>query len=140
MKKYKVGLFPMVGDLLHLGHILALEEAKEQCEKLIVAINTHPEGKLPVQSVMERVLQAAAVMYVDQVIVYQGRADMDVIAAMLEYHVRFVGDDYRGKEWDGKAQENARGIEPYFIDRSHGFSSTELKQRVVLSQSAKERI
>ena len=140
MKKYKIGLFPMVGDLLHVGHILALQEAKAHCDKLIVAINTHPEGKCPVQTVRERVLQAAAVMYVDQVIVYQGRADMDVIAATLDYDVRFVGDDYRHKEWDGKAQEEARGIDPYFIDRSHGLSSTELKQRVVMSQTAKERI
>ena len=120
----------MVGDLLHAGHIIALEEAKRQCDILIVAINTHPEGKQPVQTVYERYVQAHAVRYVDVVMTYQGKRDMEAIASILNYDVRFLGDDYRYKEWDGKAQEEARGIEPYFINRDHGFSSTELKQRV----------
>lgn len=52
--EYKIGLFPMCADILHAGHILALEEAKRHCDYLIVALNTHPDGKQPVQSVFER--------------------------------------------------------------------------------------
>lgn len=137
-KKYNVGLFPMVGDLLHAGHILALQEAKEHCFFLIVAINTHPEGKQPVQTVLERVMQAKAVTHVDHVITYQGSRDMEALASFFDYDVRFLGDDYREKEWDGKAQEEARGIKPYFIKRDHGYSSTELKQRVYMA-AANER-
>ena len=131
MKKYKVGLFPMCGDLLHAGHILALKEAKEQCEHLIVAVNTHPEGKQPVQSVYERCVQIAAVRYVNEVIPYQGRRDMEAIASCLDYNVRFIGTDYSFKDWDGKKQEEERRIESYFIGRDHGYSSTELKARVI---------
>lgn len=135
IKGYKVGLFPMVGDLLHAGHILALKEARSKCDRLVVAINALPDGKWPVQSLYERVVQVQAVSYVDEVICYQGRMDMEKIAATYDYDIRFLGSDYKGKEWDGKEQEATRGIEPCYIDRSHGFSSTELKIRVATMQA-----
>lgn len=124
------GLFPMCADILHTGHILAIAEAKEHCDYLIVALNTHPDGKSPVQSVFERFAQLSALGCVDKVIPYQGRKDMELIASVLPYQIRFLGEDYMGKDWDGKEQERERGIEWYFISRKHGLSSTELKQRI----------
>ena len=50
----QIGFYPVVGDLLHAGHILALEEAKENCDYLIVGLNCAPDGKNPVQSIYER--------------------------------------------------------------------------------------
>lgn len=131
MTKYGVGLFPMCADILHAGHILALAEAKEHCNKLIVALNTHPDGKEPVQTVAERIIQLWAVKYVDDILFYQGKKDMEMLASTYHYDVRFLGSDYEGKTWDGKEQEEARGIPPYFINRKHGWSSTELKNRII---------
>lgn len=130
-KKYKIGLFPMCADLLHAGHIFALEEASNNCEYLIVALNTYPDGKRPIQSVYERYTQLKAVKHVYDVIPYQGRVDMELIASSLNYDVRFVGEDYRDKDWDGKKQEERRGIPACFLSRSHSLSSTNLKQRIV---------
>ena len=131
VKRNRVGLFPMCADILHAGHIFALEEAKKNCDYLIVALNTHPDGKSPVQSVFERYTQLMAVEHVDEVIPYQGREDMEILASVLEYDVRFLGSDYNGKDWDGKEQETIRGIPPYFIKRGHKLSSSDLKRRVV---------
>ena len=131
MDNKRIGLFPMCADILHAGHILALEEAKKNCDHLIVALNTHPDGKKPVQSVLERYIQLCAVKYVDEVIPYQGRADMEILASVLDYDVRFLGSDYMGKDWDGKDEETRRGIAPYFIGREHGLSSSELKERIL---------
>jgi glycerol-3-phosphate cytidylyltransferase len=128
---YEVGLFPMCADILHAGHILALEEAKKHCNVLIVALNTHPDGKNPVQSVFERYTQLCAVKWVDRVVPYQGKVDMEQLCSSLDYQVRFLGEDYINKDWDGKAQETERGIIPFFISRKHGFSSTELKERII---------
>ena len=128
---YTIGLFPMCADILHAGHILALEEAKKCCDYLIVALNTHPEGKSPIQSVFERYVQLDSVKWVDRIIPYQGTADMEKLALSLDYQVRFLGDDYVDKDWDGKKQEFERGIVPFFISRRHNFSSTELKERMV---------
>lgn len=124
----------MCADILHAGHILALEEAKKNCDHLIVALNTHPDGKKPVQSVLERYIQLCAVKYVDEVIPYQGRADMEILASVLEYDIRFLGSDYLDKDWDGKEQEINRGVAWYFIDRDHGFSSSELKERILIKE------
>ena len=131
MSKPKIGLFPMCADLLHASHLLALREAKDKCDYLVVALNTHPDGKKPVQSVFERYLQLSAVKFVDKVIPYQGKADMEFIAAALDYDIRFVGADYLDKNWDGKAQEIERGIQACYIKRSHNKSSSELKERVM---------
>ena len=130
MSNKRIGLFPMCADILHAGHILALEEAKKNCDHLIVALNTHPDGKNPVQSVLERYIQLRAVKFVDQVIPYQGKADMEILASVLDYEVRFLGSDYMYKDWDGKTQEFERGIETYFIERDHELSSSELKDRI----------
>ena len=68
----KVGLFPMVADVLHAGHILAIKEAKENCDYLIVALYCKPKRKPDiVQSIFERYTQLSAVKYVDEVIPYE---------------------------------------------------------------------
>ena len=136
-KDYVVGLFPMCADVLHTGHIAALKEARAHCDFLILALNTHPDGKCPVESVYERWTKVHELRCVDMVVPYQGRKDMELLAATLQYHVRFLGDDYKDKDWDGKAQEAARGILPFFMNRSqHNLSSTALKQRIVDAQSS----
>ena len=121
----------MCADILHTGHILALQEAKEHCDYLIVALNTNPEGKNPVQSVFERYIQLSAVKYIDQIIPYQGQKDLELLAKSLNYNIRFLGSDYIYEDWDGKTQEQLRGIEPFFISRRHDMSSTSLKARLI---------
>lgn len=120
----------MCADILHAGHVLALEEARKDCDYLIVALNTHPDGKKPVQSVLERYIQLKSVKHVDEVIPYQGRADMEILAATLDYDVRYIGSDYVDKDWDGKEAEKKRRIKPIYIERRHGLSSSELKDRI----------
>ena len=38
----KIGLTAGTFDLFHAGHVLMLEEAKQQCDHLIVCIQTDP--------------------------------------------------------------------------------------------------
>ena len=126
----KIGFYPMVGDLLHAGHILALEEAKNNCDYLIVGLNCLPDGKHPVQSIYERFIQLRAVSYIDEIIPYGGKKDLESLAASLNYHIRFLGEDYKDKTWDGKEIEIQLNKTPYFLKRQHHFSSTELKSRI----------
>ena len=65
----RVGFTCSAFDLLHAGHILMLEEAKTQCDFLIVGLQTDPtidrkEKNKPSQSVVERYIQLKAVTYV----------------------------------------------------------------------------
>lgn len=126
-----IGLFPMCADILHAGHIAALREAKEHCDFLIVALNTKPDNKTPVESVYERWSKLSELKSVDLIIPYEGRKDLELLATTYNYNIRFLGEDYRDKDWDGKDQEEARGIWRYFIKReSHGISSSQLKDRI----------
>jgi len=59
-------------DLLHAGHIVMLKEAKDNCDYLIVGLQTDPsidrqEKNQPVQSVYERYIQLRAVKYIDEI-------------------------------------------------------------------------
>ena len=126
-----IGFYPMVADILHTGHIIAIEEAKANCDYLIVGLNCKPDHKDPIQSVFERFMQLRAVKWVDEIIPYQGREDLELIATSLNYDIRFLGHDYVGKDWDGKTSEEKLGKKIYFLRRQHSFSSTELKQRII---------
>ena len=126
----KIGFYPVVGDLLHIGHILALEEVKNNCDYLIVGLNCAPENKNPIQSIYERFMQLRAVKFIDEIIPYQGRKDLELLASSLNYHIRFLGEDYKDKDWDGKTIETKLGKNPYFLKRQHNLSSSELKERI----------
>jgi len=123
-------------DLLHAGHILMLKEAREQCDFLVVGLQTDPTidrpdtKNKPVQSVVERWIQLDAVKYVDQIIVYQTEKDLEDLLKILDIDVRILGDEYAEKPFTGKEICLARGIELYFNKREHSFSTTELRQRV----------
>ena len=68
-------------DLLHAGHILMLKDAKEQCDKLIVGLQTDPtldrsEKNKPIQTLKERKIQLEAVKYVDDIFVYETEEEL----------------------------------------------------------------
>ena len=128
----KIGITASTFALLHGGHILMLKEAKEQCDYLIVALQTdptidRPEKNKPVQSVFERFTQLAACKYVDKIIPYETEKDLMNILSSIRIDVRILGEEYRDKSFTG---ENLP-IEIYFNSRKHDFSSTELRERVI---------
>lgn len=128
--KQTIGFYPMTADILHAGHIVALEEAKSHCDYLIVGLNCIPDGKNPIQSIYERFMQLRAVKWIDEIIPYQGRKDLEILAASLNYDIRFVGEDYYNKDWDGKDIEQKLNKKFYYLSRKHNLSSTELKNRI----------
>ena len=61
----KVGITFSTFDLLHAGHIKMLEEAKRQCDYLIVGLQLdpsidRPEKNAPSQSIIERYIQSVS--------------------------------------------------------------------------------
>ena len=126
-------------DLLHAGHVLMLEEAKAQCDYLIVGLHTdptldRPEKNKPVQSLVERTIQLNAVKYVDQVVCYQTEAELMELLQVVMPDVRIVGDDYVGKDFTGKEWCFDNGIHIHYNLRQHDFSTTELRTRIKKSK------
>ena len=126
----RIGFYPMAADILHAGHMIALEEAKNNCDYLIVGLNCKPDGKNPIQSIYERFMQLRAVKFIDEIIPYEGKADLELLASSLDYQVRFVGEDYLNKEWDGKQIEKSLSKEVHYLRRKHNMSSSDLKERL----------
>lgn len=131
----KVGFTCSTFDLLHAGHVAMLREAKEQCDYLLVGLQIdpsidRPSKNSPVQTIVERYAQLAAIRYVDEIVVYATEKDLKDILELYNIHVRILGDEYKDKDFTGKEVCQSKGIKLYFNKRNHRFSSTDLRKRV----------
>ena len=129
----RIGFTCSTFDLFHAGHLLMLEEAKKQCDWLIVGLQTDPtidrptEKNKPVQSVFERFVQVESCKYVDKVIPYATEKELKDILLSYPINVRILGEEYQHKNFTGSDLE----MEFYFNQRKHSFSTSELRQRVI---------
>lgn len=131
----RVGFVASSFDLLHAGHVQMLREAREQCDYLIVGLQTdptidRPNKNLPVQTIVERYTQLKGVRYVDEIIPYTTENDLEDILSMYHIDIRILGEEYREQDFTGKDTCKKRGIQLYFNKRDHRFSSTDLRERV----------
>lgn len=118
-------------DLFHAGHIMMLKECKDNCDYLIVGLQTdptidRPEKNKPVQSIFERFIQLQACKYVDEIVVYGTENELLDVLLSYNINIRFVGEEYRAKKFTGKEI-----IPIHYNSRKHSFSTTELRQRVI---------
>lgn len=135
-----VGLTASTFDLLHAGHIAMLREAKSVCDYLICGLQIDPtvdriEKNKPVQTIVERYTQLAAVHYVDEIVPYHTEADLLDILQMYPVNLRIIGDEYKLKDFTGKEECRQLGVEIYYNKRNHRFSSSGLRERVSNEQS-----
>lgn len=132
----KIGFVAGAFDLLHAGHILMLEQAKTQCDYLIVGLQSdpsidRPEKNKPIESLYERWIRLRGCKYVDEVIPYTTEAEILHILQTQSIDVRILGEDYIEKDdFTGLAYCNEMGIEIYYNDRRHNFSTSELRKRI----------
>lgn len=123
----KIGFFPMVADILHTGHVIAIEEAKKQCDYLIIGLHCNPTYKNPQQSIYERYMQLRAVKWVDEIIPYENiNKDKDMIKS-LEYDIYFLGSDHKDDDWELKDEIQNLNKEIIYLKRNHNYSSTRIK-------------
>jgi glycerol-3-phosphate cytidylyltransferase len=139
----KIGITFSTFDMLHAGHVAMLSEARNHCDYLIAGLQTDPTidrpdtKNRPVQSIVERQIQLAACRYVDEVVVYQTEEDLVDLLLILPVDVRILGVEYKGKDFSGRAECVARGIDLIFNGRDHSFSSSSLRKRVAHAETEK---
>jgi glycerol-3-phosphate cytidylyltransferase len=122
-----------------------LQEAKSQCDYLIVGLQTdptidRPTKNKPVQSLVERYVQLKAISVVDEIIPYQTEAELLEIIKAIPIDVRIIGADYLNKDFTGKEIADELGIETYFNRRDHAFSTTNLRLRVWENELNKDNV
>ena len=135
-KDMVVGFTSVVGDMLHAGHALMLDECKQYCDYLYVGLIDDPTKdrpltkNKPVQSLFERYIQLASNRSVDEVIPLDGEADLELALKSLPIDVRFVGEDYIGKGFTGKSLCNDLGIKIIYNRRKHNLSSSYIRKKI----------
>ena len=134
-KNRRVGITFSAFDLFHAGHVKMLEEAKRQCDYLIVGLQTdptldRPEKNKPTQTVVERYIQLKGCKHINVIVPYATEQDLEDILQSFHIDVRIVGDEYIDKDFTGRKYCEEKGIELYFNKREHRFSSTSLRQEV----------
>lgn len=134
---FKVGYTQGVYDMLHIGHLNLLRNAKMQCEKLIVGVNADElvqeyKHKTPLIPTEERVQIISAIRWVDEAHV---ATTLDKIEALKKHHfdVIFIGDDWKGSErWLQAERELAEfGVKVVYLPHTEGISSTMLHQKMM---------
>lgn len=124
-------------DLLHAGHVLMLKECREQCDFLIVGLQTdpsidRPDKTKPVETLQERMIRLEGCKYVDEVVVYDTEEDLYYLLQKLKPDIRFMGVDWKNKK--NYSRDKLPSMRVVYNSRDHGYSSSELRKRIIDSQ------
>lgn len=130
-------------DLFHAGHVLMLRSCKEHCDYLIVCLHTNPQldrptKNKPIQSLVERYIQLSGNKYVDEIIPYETEADLIEIFKAIDFDVRFMGEDWKGKPYTGHDLPDMQD-KAIFNKRDHDYSSSGLRRRIAKGESTKKK-
>ena len=116
----------MVGDILHEGHLLALENCRSLCDKLIVGVLTDEatmeKKPRPTVDFRERLRLIKALGFVDAVVAQETYSPMSNVH-IIKPDILFENDGHTkpGKNPYGKTQ-----VMPYFPFQS----STRIKNKI----------
>jgi glycerol-3-phosphate cytidylyltransferase len=136
MSEERVGIVASCFDLFHAGHVLMLMEARAECDRLVVALQSdptidRPEKNKPIQGLYERYVQVDSCKFVDNVVAYDTEADLYNLLASFDWSVRFLGDDYVGRTDFTGYDLN---IPIHYCSRRHDYSSSSLRERIKKSK------
>lgn len=124
-----------VFDLLHVGHVRYLAQARALGDALIVAINsdrTVRELKGPDRPIFDQAERAeilAALKYVDYVTIFDDISPRSVIATLLP-DVLVKGGDYQLDQIHGREEVEAAGGKVISLPFVDGASTTSLIERM----------
>jgi glycerol-3-phosphate cytidylyltransferase len=126
-----VGFIAGVFDVIHPGYIKMFKEAKRNCDILCVGLQTDPTidrpTKLkPILSYTDRLDTLLAIKYINKIYPYDTEVDLVNLLKSIKPDIRFLGDDYKGKQFTGSDLE----IIIHYFDRSHEWSSTKFKREI----------
>lgn len=133
MKRYKIGYTQGVYDMFHIGHLNLINNAKEQCDYLIVGVNSDNlvmsyKNKKTVICEAERAEIVRNIKAVDECVIVS-TLDKKAMLEELKFNAIFIGDDWKGNSRWIKTQEDLAeyGVDVVFLPHTNGVSSTALR-------------
>ena len=123
-------------DILHLGHIKYLHEAKQLGDILIVGINSDASvkklkgPKRPINSEQVRALQLSGLESVNYVTIFEENTPEKLLAVLKpNFHVK--GGDYSPGQLPEKTVVESNGGKVICLSMIKGFSTTELLKKMM---------
>ncbi len=123
-------------DLLHLGHIKYLSQAKDCGDVLLVGVNTDRSVEMlgkgsnrPIMDENARATIVAALHFVDAVVLFGEETPYELIKT-VQPDVLVKGSDYRPEEIVGYDIVKEKGGEVITIDFLPGYSTTGIEEKI----------
>ena len=113
-------------DILHPGHIQLFKVARSLGDKVIVATDTDEKIKKdkgehrPVNDLCYRVAMLEAIKYIDVVLTFGDRQELEGLIQLYTPDILLLGDDWEGGDVVGI--EHAKGVR--FLPRVGGYASS----------------
>lgn len=130
LSKYKVGYTQGTFDLFHVGHLNLLENAKKNCDYLIVGVNSDKlvldyKNKVVKTNQYDRARIISNLKFVDKVVICN-TLNKEEIYSKLKFDAIFIGDDWKGNE---RWIETEKKLEKYnvpvvYLKHTDGISTT----------------
>ena len=135
MKKYRIGYTQGTFDMFHMGHLNLLRNAKAQCEKLVVGVNSDIlvqkyKNKKTVIGECERAEIVKELRCVDDVIICDTLEKVP-IWQQIHFDAIFIGDDWKGNPRWRQTERNLAplGAIVVYLKHTDGISSTLLRTK-----------
>lgn len=125
---YKIGFTNGCFDLLHRGHIYSLEQAKRECDFLVVGVNSDTSVRRlkgpqrPVQDEKTRAAVLAALSCVDAVCIFEEDTALNLVK--LVHPDVIAKEGYELDKWEEAAFVNSYGGCVLKLKRLEGFSTS----------------
>jgi D-beta-D-heptose 7-phosphate kinase/D-beta-D-heptose 1-phosphate adenosyltransferase len=134
-KGIRVGFTNGVFDLLHPGHVSLLRQARAQCDRLVVGLNSDASVKRlkgpsrPIQAETARAVVLAGMSHVDAVVIFGEDTPIDLIRAVRP-DVLIKGSDYTLETVIGAEFVQSYGGRIYLAKLAAGHSTSETIARI----------
>ena len=118
-------------DILHPGHIELFKVGASLGKKLIVATDTDEKirkdkgASKPVNNLCDRISMLQAIKYIDEVLYFNTREELEGLIKLYRPDILLLGDDWQGGDVVGI--ENAREVR--FLPRLN-YSTTDIIKKI----------
>ena len=118
-------------DILHPGHIELFKVGASLGNKLIVATDTDEKirkdkgASKPVNNLCDRISLLQAIKYIDEVLYFNTREELEGLIKLYRPDILLLGDDWQGGDVVGI--EHAKGVR--FLPRLN-YSTTDIIKRI----------
>lgn len=132
-KTCKLGYTQGTFDMFHIGHLNLLKQAKEQCERLIVGVNSDAlveeyKNKVPVICAADRAEIVRNIKVVDECLVVD-TLDKVKVWNDIRFDAIFIGDDWKGNARWVQTEKDLQplGADVVYLKHTDEISSTLLR-------------